>query len=68
MRFILFLMLMSAFIITSNSGTSIDPSGFARHTMVSSDQGPGTDPDGLNGVVGGTGVTPDAGPRIDPEG
>lgn len=65
MRFILFLMLMSSFIIKTNSGTSIDPNGFGHQTTVNSDQGGGLDPDGLNG---GTGVTPDAGPRIDPEG
>ncbi len=64
MRLILFLSLMAGFIITSNSGTSIDPSGFARHLVVNSDQGTSLDPDGHNG----TGVTPDAGPRIDPEG
>jgi hypothetical protein len=68
MRLILFLTFMTGFIIISNSGTSIDPSGFARHAMVNADQGGGTDPDGLNGVVNGGGVTPDAGPRIDPEG
>jgi hypothetical protein len=63
MRFILFLTFMTSFIIISNSGTSLDPNGFAART-VTSDQGPSLDPDGLNGV----GVTPDAGPRIDPEG
>jgi len=32
-----------------------------------SDQGPATDPDGRTHATD-TGVTPDAGPRIDPEG
>jgi hypothetical protein len=64
MRFILFLMLMTGFIISSNHGSFI-----TRHVTVTSDQGGGTDPDGLNATgTGGTGVTPDAGPRIDPEG
>jgi len=42
----------------------VDPSGFARNIVASSDQGLGLDPNGNHG----TGVTPDAGPRIDPEG
>ena len=64
MRFILFLTLMTGFIISSNHGSFI-----TRHVMVALDQGPGIDPDGLNTAGnGGTGVTPDAGPRIDPEG
>ncbi len=64
MRFILFLTLMTGFIISSNPGSFI-----TRHVTVTSDQGAGTDPDGRNTTVtGGTGVTPDAGPRIDPEG
>jgi hypothetical protein len=64
MRFILFLALMSGFYLSSNSGSFI-----TRHVIVTSDQGPGIDPDGLNTAgSGGTGVTPDAGPRIDPEG
>jgi hypothetical protein len=68
MRFILFLTFMTGFIIIINSGTSLDPSGFAGHIVVNSDQGPGTDPDGNHVTGNGTGVTPDAGPRIDPEG
>ncbi|HEX7678560.1 MAG TPA: hypothetical protein VF713_10580 [Thermoanaerobaculia bacterium] len=64
MRFILFLTLMTGFIISSHPGSFI-----TRHVTVTSDQGPGTDPDGLTTTgTGGTGVTPDAGPRIDPEG
>ena len=61
MRFILFLTLMTGFIISSHPGSFI-----TRHVTVTSDQGSGTDPDGRNTT--GTGVTPDAGPRIDPEG
>ena len=68
MRFILFLTFMTGFIIISNSGTSIDPSGFAGQTVVNSDQGPGIDPDGNHVTGTGPGVTPDAGIRIDPEG
>jgi hypothetical protein len=64
MRFILFLTLMTGFIISSSHGLFL-----TRHVVVTSDQGTGTDPDGRNTTVnGGTGVTPDAGPRIDPEG
>jgi hypothetical protein len=65
MRFILFLTLMTGFIISSNHGSFI-----TRHITVTSDQGGGTDPDGRNTTVnnGGTGVTPDAGPRMDPDG
>lgn len=63
MRFILFLTLLTGFIISSNHGSFI-----TRHVTVTSDQGPGIDPDGLTTTTGGTGVTPDAGPRIDPEG
>jgi hypothetical protein len=68
MRFILFLTFMTGFMIISNSGTSLDPNGFARHLVVSSDQGGGTDPDGNHVTGNDPGVTPDAGPRIDPEG
>jgi hypothetical protein len=64
MRFILFLTLMTGFIISSNPGSFI-----TRHVTVTSDQGTDTDPGGLNTTVnGGTGVTPDAGPRMDPDG
>ncbi|HXA19287.1 MAG TPA: hypothetical protein VN380_20015 [Thermoanaerobaculia bacterium] len=64
MRFILFLTLMTGFIISGNHSSFI-----TRHMVVISDQGPGIDPDGRNTTgTGGTGVTPDAGPRIDPEG
>ena len=63
MRFILFLTLMTGFIIISNHGSFI-----TRHVTVTSDQGGGLDPDGLTTTTAGTGVTPDAGPRIDPEG
>ena len=64
MRFILFLTLLTGFISSSNHGSFI-----TRHVTVTSDQGGGLDPDGLTTTsTGGTGVTPDAGPRIDPEG
>jgi hypothetical protein len=63
MRFILFLTLMTGFIITSNHGSFI-----TRHIIVTSDQGPATDPDGNHVTGSGTGVTPDAGPRMDPDG
>jgi hypothetical protein len=64
MRFILFLTLMTGFIISSNPGSLI-----TQHVMVTSEQGGGLDPDGRTTTsTGGTGVTPDAGPRIDPEG
>jgi hypothetical protein len=68
MRFILFLTFVAGFTIISNSGTSIDPNGLARQLVVNSDQGPATDPDGNHVTGNGTGVTPDAGIRIDPEG
>jgi hypothetical protein len=68
MRFILFLTFMASFIIISNSGTSLDPSGFASRTTVNSDQGPATDPDGNHVTGNDPGVAPDAGIRIDPEG
>ena len=68
MRFILFLTFMTGFMIISNSGTSIDPNGFAQHSVVNSDQGAGTDPDGHHVTGNDPGVTPDAGIRIDPEG
>jgi len=63
MRFILFLTLLTGFISSSNHGSFI-----TRHVTVTSDQGGGLDPDGLTTTTAGTGVTPDAGPRIDPEG
>jgi hypothetical protein len=69
MRFILLLMLLSTFIVTTKGRSILDPIGGGSSVTVNSDQGPGTDPDGRNAAVnGGTGITPDAGPRIDPEG
>ncbi|HSY47901.1 MAG TPA: hypothetical protein VLC46_03740 [Thermoanaerobaculia bacterium] len=69
MRFILFLTLLSTFIVTTRGRSIIDPIGGSLRVRVSSDQGGGTDPDGRNrSVNGSTSVTPDAGPRIDPEG
>jgi len=69
MRFILFLTLLGAFIVTTKGGSFIDPIGGGLAVKVSSDQGPGIDPDGRNAAVNRRpGVTPDAGPRMDPDG
>jgi hypothetical protein len=69
MRFILLLMLLSTFIVTSKGRSIIDPIGGGSSATVNSDQGPGTDPDGRNAAVNArTGITPDAGPRMDPDG
>jgi hypothetical protein len=69
MRFILFLMLLGTFIVTSKGGSFIDPIGGGLGVRVSSDQGGATDPDGRNAAVNRRpGITSDAGPRMDPDG
>jgi len=68
MRFILFLALLSTLIVTTRGRSILDPIGGSSLT-VNSDQGPAIDPNGRYTTVdGGTGITPDAGPRMDPEG
>ncbi|MGH7484118.1 MAG: hypothetical protein ACRD3J_31790 [Thermoanaerobaculia bacterium] len=58
MRLILFLTLLTTFIVARENGSCIDPDGRCKASFMT-DQGPGIDPDGF---------TVDAGPRIDPEG
>ena len=65
MRFILLLMLLTTFVVTSKGRSILDPIGGGSSVTVNSDQGPGTDPDGRNAVGG---ITSDAGPRMDPDG
>ncbi len=64
MRLILFLMLLTSMVITAKYGASIDPNGSGRRTIVTT-EGPILDP---NGTSHESGVVPDAGPRMDPDG
>jgi hypothetical protein len=59
MRLILFITLLTTFIIARENGSCVDPDGRPCRGSALTDQGPGIDPDG---------ATIDAGPRIDPEG
>jgi len=64
-RFALFLSFLYGYHVIALEGPGICPHG--GHGMTAtSDQGGGLDPDGRTHAS--TGVTPDAGPRIDPEG
>ena len=61
-RFALLIGFLYGYHVIALEGPGICPHG--GHGMsATSDQGPGTDPDGRTRAV-----TPDAGPRIDPEG
>jgi hypothetical protein len=63
-RFALFISFLYGYHVIALEGPGICPHG-GHGSSVSSDQGPGTDPDGR---THGASVTPDAGVRIDPEG
>ena len=65
-RLALFLGFLYGYHVIAFEGPGICPHG--GHGMsAASDQGGATDPDGRTHTAD-TGVTPDAGPRIDPEG
>jgi hypothetical protein len=65
-RFALFISFLYGYHVIALEGPGICPHG-GHGSSATSDQGGGLDPDGRTHAAD-TGVTPDAGPRIDPEG